>query len=132
MSLDWHIGKTELVITSMPLLPQFLLNDPVSFHRVLPLGGATQCRLIAYVKTAGSGTVGTVAISYRAGGYSGTFGDYAPAGPFLLVNVAGTADTGWVDLVEAAREDDTSLALVTFGGNGAASPALSYLTVLLR
>jgi hypothetical protein len=116
------------------LLADAFLNSDNSFIRQLDLAGCTQARVTGRVQTVGAAAA-KVQMRFRAGAFSTTIGDYLIMGATsveIALASAGIIDSGWIELVTAAKADDVYVAACSIGGDGAADPVIAGLVVSFR
>lgn len=101
------------------------LADTTSYRLKTDLRSRSQFRFIASVGVAGA-TGADLRIQYSTNGGS-SFADEldGAAGPELDIGTTGIKDTGWVNIVSAARINNCVLRVVAKEGDGAADPAFS-------
>lgn len=127
------IAGVRVTLTNQALATQFVGNSNANIGRY-DLGPYSQARLVARVAV-GSASTSTPQMMVRyATTFSTSTASYASIGTSevkVSLTSTGMIDSGWVDIVPAAR-GEVSLAMMASGGDGAADPALGQTTLFLR
>jgi hypothetical protein len=123
----------SLTLTDMLLADAFAANSAVNIQNA-DLHGMTQARLCGRVSVVGAAAA-KLQLRFRAGAFSTTVADYLIAGTTSVeipLNALGAIDSGWIDLVTAAKIDGVFLGLMAIGGDGALDPIVSHIRAEFR
>lgn len=120
--------QTTLVLTNA-LQADGFINADTSYQWKVDLRPFRQVKLTGYIKTASaSANSPKLQLRYYTA-TSTTPGNFVQLGASSveISMFTGTvfADSGWIDLKEAARIDNCFLGLMNIGGDGAADPAIN-------
>ena len=122
-----------LTLTTAPAADGFLAASNAHIHPV-DLAGAVQARLTGRITTVGA-AAHKIQARFRAGAFSTTITDYLIMGATTVeigTVALGIIDSGWINLVTAAKADGIFLGVMSIGGDGALSPIVANLRIDFR
>lgn len=124
---------TRVTITNQANATQFLTNLD-AFITAADLSLFSQVRLVTRVSTASaSANTPQIQLRYRTS-FSTTATNYSAIGTSEVktsLAATGVIDSGWIDLVDAAKSY-VYLCLIQTGGDAAADPTIGYVTAHFR
>lgn len=132
---------TDLVIDLVPastaltnalLADGFFAADPAHMTK-LDLAGVSQIRLTGHVTTAGA-AAHKLQLRYSPT-YTTTVASFLTMGESsveISLAALGLPDSGWINILPAARINDCFVGLMSIGGDGAADPIVSHITAHFR
>jgi hypothetical protein len=125
-------GGATITLTNLAAAAQFFTNSNRVIEK-MDLSLFTQARLTARVLVAG--TANSILAARWSATFTTTIGSFEQLGVTEVaasLAAVGVADSGWIDIAEAALIDNAFLTIRQSGGDGAADPQIGRVSLWLR